>query len=330
MDNYFTTIALTIILIISIISANFFFAATTITLDHFLTVNAFPLINAMISMEFIAFLFFVSLAIACILVIISHANTQYALGFSLAGYALGVTIGTIIFGNVGFLIPLLLAAGGIPLALESLKKKEKEYNSLPKLRSGMNAAGKIVILTGVGLLLFILIITFPIQEQYEHEFTAEILNTTIGENNNFGEMLQTPMIDVIINSQKQTLTSVKKMPGFSEFENKQDSDVLTFINSFNTFENMINSNSHKETITSQFNQQKENQELNTQLLEQLPIISELSKLAWLMYGFSAFILVLFIGNLIVKNVAGLLYVLINYLIPNQKGPAIDTEDNPYY
>ncbi len=330
MDNYLTTIALTITLIISIISANFFFALTKITLDSFLTINVFPLINAMISFEFIMFLIFVSLSIACILVIIKHANLQYALGFSLIGYVLGITLGTIIFGNIGFLIPLLIATGGIPLAFESLNKKEREYKSLPTLRSGISAANKMIMLTAAGLLIFIMIITFPAQETYEQEFAAQILSTTIGDTQTFGGMLQTPMIKVIIDSQKQTLDSVKKMPGFSQFENKNDPDILTFVTNFNTFNNMVNSKNYVTTITDQFSAQTENQELNKQLLEQIPIINEVAKLSWLVYALEAFIMVMFIGNLIVKNLAGLIYILINYLIPGQKALAVDTEDNPYY
>ncbi|MFA5763277.1 MAG: hypothetical protein WC915_00520 [archaeon] len=330
MDNYITTIALTITLIISIISANFFFSITKITLDHFLTINVFPLINAMISFEFIMFLIFVSLSIACILLIIKHANLQYALGFSLVGYVLGVTLGTILFGNVGFLVPLLLAAGGIPLAFESLIKKEKEYKSLPTLRSGISAANKIIILSAVGLLIFILVITFPAQDIYEQRFATQILSTTIGDAQTFGGMLQTPMVKIIVDSQKQTLNSIKKMPGFNQFENKNDADVLTFVTNFNTFDNMVNSDTYITTITDQFAAQTENQELNKQLLEQIPIINEIAKLAWLLYAIEAFILVMFIGNLIVKNLAGLMYILINYLVPGQKTLAADTEDNPYY
>jgi hypothetical protein len=330
MDNYITTIALTITLIISIISANFFFSITKITLDSFLTINVFPLINAMISFEFIMFLIFVSLSIACILLIIKHANFQYALGFSLIGYVLGITLGTILFGNLGFLIPLLIATGGIPLAFESLVKKEKEYKSLPTLRSGISAANKMIMLTGVGLFIFIIIITFPAQEVHEQTFITQILSTTIGDTQTFGEMLQTPMVQIIIDSQKQTLNSVKKMPGFNEFENKNDADVLTFVTNFKTFDNMVNSDNYKTSIKNQFNSQNQNQELNKQLIQQIPIISNISKLAWLVYALEAFILVMFIGNLIVKNLAGLIYILINYLIPAQKTFVVDTEDNPYY
>lgn len=333
--NYSTnTIILSIITILSSISTAYFFSLSGISINNFLTINLFQLLDAILTIQFALSLIFASLSISTIICIIKNNEFATGITFSLISYILGAIIGTLLFGLTNFLIPILFGSIGIFLAIKNLEQKEKEYKSMPILRAGINSSGKIILFISIGFFIYLLFITIPNQVNYEKQFSNDFLSITIGgEKNSVQDSIQSQVIDIIIQTQKETLNSIKQFSGFSSLHESSDISTLNFYSNFIAYEQVVNSNEYKNNLKEQYVEQTDNSEIGKTILDNLPFIEKTAKYAWLLYALSGLILTLFLGNLIIKNLAGIFYFLLNSAF-NQKKPystiKADTEENENY
>ncbi len=333
--NYSTnTIILSIITIISSISTAYFFSLSGININNFLTINFFQLLEAVLTIQFALFLIFASLSISAILSIIKNNEFLTGITFSLISYILGAIIGTLLFGLINFLIPILFGSIGIFLAIKTQEQKEKEYKSMPILRAGINSAGKVILFISIGFFVYLLFVTIPNQVNYEKQFSNDFLSITIGgEKNSVQDSVQSQVIDIVIQTQKETLNSIKQFSGFSSLQESSDISSINFYNNFVAYEQVINSNEYKNNLKEQNIEQNNTSNLGKTILDNLPFIEKTARYAWLLYALSGLILTLFLGNLIIKNLAGIFYFLLNSAF-NQKKPysklKTDAEENENY
>jgi hypothetical protein len=311
MDEQISVIIFSIILLITTIISGLFFSLTGIKLESFLTINLFPVLDKFLTIEFLLFILFASITLSMILFIIKKFNLKMAIIITSIGYIVGLVITTILFGLTLFLIPLSFGLIGIIISIFTQDKKEKEYKSMPLLRSGINSSGKIIFFIAVGFLLFTLIITVGNKSDYEQNFSKDVLSLTIGDNGTLQDSVSKPIINSIIESQKQTITNVKNLSGYSELSEKNDIDILTFIANLDGMEAMINSEEYKSLILEQLEKEQKNTDLGKTMLDNLPLINQISIYTWLIYPLLLFMIILGIGNLIVKNLAGIIYYIIS-------------------
>jgi hypothetical protein len=311
MDEQILVIIFSIILLITTIITGLFFSLTGIKLEHFLTINIFSVLDKFLTIEFLLFILFASITLSIILFIIKKFNYKMAIIITSIGYSIGIIITTILFGLTLFLIPLFFGLIGIIIAIFTQDKKEKEYKSMPLLRSGINSSGKIIFFIAVGFLLFTLIITIGNKDYYEQNFSKEFLSLTIGEDETLQDSVSEQIKNFVIDSQKQTIISIKNLPGYSELSKKNDIDVLTFIANLDGMEAIINSEEHENTVLMQLNNAQQSDELGKTMLDSLPLINQMARYAWLFYPLLLFIIILGVGNIIIKNLAGIIYFIIN-------------------
>ncbi len=314
-----------IILITMILITGFFFSLTGIQIENFLTINIFPIIEKLLSINFLAFIIFASASLAIIEIIIKKFETKTTILFCTTSYLLGVIITCLLFNLIYFLIPLLFGVIGLFFATMTQNEKEKEYKTMAILRSGISSAGKIILFVAIGTLLFFLIINIQNQSYYEESFTKDFLNLTIDEQNTVYSQINEPFIDSIIEAQKQTINSIKSIKGFQELENKNDVDVLTFVAGFNNLETTLNSENYRKTMIEQIENQQSNINFGENILNSIPLITQIAKYSWLFYTLFLFAFILMIGNILIKNIAGIIYaVIVIYFIKNE------TEENNNY
>jgi hypothetical protein len=293
------------ILFILILTSAYFFSLSGIKLETFLTIDLISLLETFVSIWFIIFLILASFSLAVILLIIKNVETTEDFAIMIIFYLAGIIISLLIFNLFGFILPLLIAIIGIIIATKTIEQKEKEFKSMPVLRAGANAGGKIIIFVALGLFLTLLFTTIPNAKQYEEGFVDDIFEVTIGEEENLKNSINEPVIEALVESQRQTLDSVKELPGFDALDESSDNEVLIFVTNFEALSSVINSDNYKEEIKQQFEGKSEELDLGEGIVGQLPIIKEIAKYAWLLYAFSGLVLVFLFGNLIVKNIAGL-------------------------
>lgn len=320
-DNVTVGIYLSILIIIIIISG-YFFSLTGIRLENFLTINLFPLIDSVLTINFLIFIIFASISLSIIGLIIRKFKTKIAMILSSTGYTIGIIISCAIFGLFDFLIPLLFGIIGIVFATITQDKKEKEYKSMPILRSGMASSGKIISFIAIGAVLFTLTMTLTNQSSYEKNFTDGFLSLSIGEEGDLQSTIKEPLINAIVDSQKQTINSIKNLNSFSKLNEKNDSEVLTFLIEFQTFEATINSEAYKQIMEEQFDLQQD-QGISEKIMTTIPLVNNLSKMAWLFYTLTIFIFILMIGNLLVKNISGIIYSIVIFYIKEKENETLE-------
>ncbi len=317
---------LTIITIVSILLSALFFSNTGITSNSFFTINIFPILAKILTINFVLFLIFGSIALATILTLYKLFETPLSITLTVIGYFIGVILGTIIFAQTEFLLMLLIGLIGIIIAFKLMKKKEIGFLNL--LKQGTNVSGKIILFIAIGLFVSMIIISIPNKDIYEKNFVDDLLKTSIGNEDNLKQNISEPILESTLAVQKETINSMKLLPGFSKLSSKSDSDVLAFVNGFDSYEEMVNSEEYKELLRQKIEAGSEGVNIGEQIIEELPIIERFSRYAWIIYPLMTFILALIIGSLIIKHLTALFYVIILKILDfDKKDP---TEENQKY
>jgi hypothetical protein len=307
MDDKYIGIILSVLFFFLIIIDSYLFFLTKINFDLLNTINLFPLIELLVSIEFILFIVFCCFTFALIPLIMSFLERKNSIIILTLIYFFGTLIGCYLFNLIDFFIPLLFGLIGLNIPLIWYKKEQTQKKQY--FKSATNKIGKIIVFIALGFFLTSLITTIN-NENYKQEFIDDFMELTINEEESLKDNIQKPLIDSIINSQIQTIKSIKTIPGFSELRNKNDSDVLTFVTGFEILESTINSKQHIEEVTKNYEKQTQNTNIEEELLKQIPFIEKASNYAWLIYSLMLFILINFIGNTLIKNIGGVIYFLV--------------------
>ncbi|HNV01161.1 MAG TPA: hypothetical protein PKK60_01905 [archaeon] len=301
--------------ILSFISSIFFFlttyflSATNQTIEIFNTINPIPLTNLIFNENFILFLISASIAFSLLLIISKIYNYHYSSIFCGTSIFLGSIIGLVIFNQMNYLLILIITVIGVIISIKTLNQKEEELKYLKTMRSATNTMGKIILFISIAIFLQLLIINLPKQEEFEKNFVKDIMTTTIGDNNNLNSV-KTPMIELAITSQSQTIDLIMNTPPYKKLEDKNDLDIKIFILTMNDLNKKINSKEYKNLYENQLQNNTELPNLTIELMKNSPLIKDFSKLSWIMYAISGLFVSLFIGGIIIKNLSAIIYTII--------------------
>ncbi len=306
MEEKIKDILLSFFVMIGVILSGFFFSITNITLEKMLTINIFPILEKIFTIEFLFFLIILSLTIAVILFIIK-TKKEDAFIINFVGYFLGCLITVIFFNLLEFFVPLLFGLAGILIISKTQAGKEKEYKTMKTLRAGINSTGKIITLLAFGVMVFLLVITIPNASDYEEAFVEDFLKITVGEND-VDTSIQESIIESTIEAQISTVEAIKSIRGFSKLHEKDDIDVITFLMNFENLERTLKSEEYKERVIAETIQKTTQEKIGAEMIEQIPLIKNIASFSWIIYPLLAFLIIIGIGNIIIKNVAGLIFL----------------------
>jgi hypothetical protein len=318
MENRIKGLILSILILALALTTAFFFSLSQAKIDLLFTPNVIPLLKVLLSTNFMFFLLSGSVTIALILITIRMLETKEAILFSCAGYLLGGILGCVIFGMMEYLLAVAFGMIGVILAAKMLNEKEQELKYMQTIRSGAFASGKIITLFAVGFLIFMLIIAYPNQKVYEDKFTEEILNFTIGNTQTLKEQITSPLTDLIIKTQKTTILGIKSAPTYTALQTTSDPEDLAFVMTMNAIEQEIDKKEYETLVKSQLQQSTAQLDFGKEILKDIPFVSLTAKNAWLIYCVSGFILILIMGNLIIKNISTILYWVLVKIIPKKQ------------
>ena len=161
------------------------------------------------------------------------------------------------------------------------------------------------------------------QKELEANFVPEFLAMSIGNNITLGDQFSDQFANAIVEQQKATLTQIQSFPELDSLVAKSDSDGLALAAKLDAMKTAFASESTKKSISDQLKNQKI--DIGGEIVKQLPIMETISKSAWIIYAISGLILVLFISNLFVKNIAAFIYWAILLVYP--KSPVIEENNS---
>jgi hypothetical protein len=289
--------------------AAFMLSKTGITIASFMSINTFPLLGSILSMNFFIFILLIAMALGISLFSSKELNFKYAASSAFIASFLGLAVGSVILGSQEFIIPIIGGCIGLVLGIRFVPRREEELRYLKSIRAGNMGAGKA---TGIALIfLFLLLISvgFTNSEKYSTAFIPELLSITIGDGNSFISSIEEPLAQLAVMGSKQTLEMLKATPQFSALKEKNDVDGkgLTMIIEAASTDTAINAT--KEIVKTELRKQGTTINTTTELVSQMPMVKTVTQLIWVLYAMSALI----IGGLlatIVNALAAILYVLL--------------------
>jgi len=307
---------LSAIIFVSILVGAYFFAASGITLGMLLTINAMPLVKAMLSINFALFVVMSGTAVAGIITLAKTQNSNNTLMFLEVAYLAGICGSVLIFNLLDFVLALGFGAIGIYFAATMLTSKEAELKKWAIARSGAASAGKITLFIAVGLFLSIIILTAQNQAYYEKNFVSDLLSITIGDSSTLKDSLNEPLVETMIQTQQQTVQAIMATPQYVALEQKSDAEVLGFVATMDSIETQMKTKQYKDTILQEISSQSNSLDIGEGIIAQMPMIKIAAQYAWILYAIEGLILLLFIGGLFTKNIAALIYFVLEKIFNN--------------
>lgn len=298
---------------VSLIMSGYFFSLTQITLNSFLTANTLPLIDSLMTLNFLFFCICASIGIGILISIGSFYELKKAILISAPAYALSAIIISIAFNLIGFFVPLITGLIAIPICYIALKKSS-EMRVFPITRTGSYASSKFILIIGSTFFLLLLFIAINDSTNLQNNFTKDLLATTVGENLSLSDQISLQLASSISAQQVSTIDLILEQ---TEMKNLIASDSIDAINLNQKLLAYKQAYAGEEFKTKVSQDLKNNNiDFGTELLSKFPILNTLANYAFILYPLSAFILFMFIGNLIIKNIAGLIFSGIVKLIPD--------------
>jgi len=295
---------LAIIILLLVVASGFFLWMTGITANDFLTINLFPLLAKGATLNFVLFLVLSSAALAVILFVAKRFEFKKALLFSEVGYLAGGLIAVGAFGLVDFLVPLLFGALGIFFAAKNLAKKEAELKYSAELRAGCWSAGKITALFAAGFFIYLLIISAGQTQTLSEGFSEGLFALTIGSGTSIG----TPLTDAIAALQQASYLSVKNLPEYKAVMQQGTREGAELDLKISALMTAVGSKEYKDTIAGE----------TGKLFNNLPVVKTVAQYAWIIYAIFALIALSLVGNIIIKNLAGIIYWILRAMGKQKK------------
>ena len=285
-------------------------------------------IGKILSIEFILFLVSFPLAYAVAIVMCRFLNKTDARLAAVTGTLAGGILSLVLFEIISsYILICAFYFFSMIVITESAHTMFKETKSLIYVRVIANAAGKALLLLGMGIFLVSVLTIFDNQQMYVDNFEEAVVSM-ISENEglNYSDM----GADLIIESQKQTLDLIIDTPMYTAIENKQDTEVRDYVSFISALRISMNTPQYKELLKQKMEEQDTGTEDITKnafnmVKKQLPMLIIIEDYFWFIGSFLAASLFFLVGNLIFRPLA-VIYGTIFGKLAEAAGAEVVTEE----
>ncbi|MFA6268489.1 MAG: hypothetical protein WCW13_03365 [archaeon] len=315
MDDRIPGAILSVLLFIWAIITIFFFTSTGITTNNFMTINLAPLMQEMLTTNFIAFIVSISITLGLILVLGRKYKFKYSIVFIYPPIILGLLASFFLFQKtiLNFGIPIIGLLIGILIGVRFIANKENELKYLKTFRAGAFSTDKILLIGIVVFFLYLIILGSAQKEELKNGFVTDFLGVTVGDGISIGETFQVQFAGAIALQQQSAIDQVLSMQEMKNLTAKNDPDGLLLAAKLEAMKAVVVSDDFKKGIANQLKAQ--NIDFGKEITKQIPLITTIAQSAWIMYPILALITLLFISNIIIKNLTGLVYAIIMLIFP---------------
>ncbi len=316
MENPIPGILFALAFMVSFVMSGYFFSLTKITLESFLTINMISLVNSIMTMNFLFFCISASIGIGILISIGSFYELKKATLISAPAYVISVIIITLAFNLTTFFTPLILGLFAIPICYLSIQKG-REMKVFPIIRAGSYASSKFIMIVGAAFFLVILVSSLSQANYLQDNFIPEMLSATVGGDSiTLSDQLTLQLASAISTQQVNTIDLMLDQAEMKNLVNSGSNDALIFNQKLLAYKTVYAGDEFKSQVATQLKSQKI--DLGTELLKKFPILNTMAQYAFIIYPVSAFIMFIFIGNLLIKNMAAVIFTAIVKFIPNME------------
>lgn len=315
MKNPLTGILFAVAFFVCFIMAGYFFSLTNITLTSFMTINSLPLIDSIMSINFLLFCISASIGIGIIISLGSFYNLKEASIISIPSYVLSVLVLITAFNLTQFFAPLILSAFAIPICFMSLQKA-REMKTFPILRVGIYSSGKFVLATGISLFVVLLLIGFTQAQNLEENFTTDLLSTMVGTNLTLSDQFTLQFAQSISTQQVNTIDLMLEQEELKNLIESDSIDAINYHQKLLAYKDAYEGEEYRSKLATDLKNNKIN--FGEEFLTKFPFLITLAKYAFILYPIFAFVLFIFLGNILIKNIAGLVFSIIVKYVPDKE------------
>lgn len=315
MKNPITGILFAVAFFVCFIMSGYFFSLTNITLNSFLTINSINLIDSIMTLNFLLFCISTSIGLGIIISMGSFYNLKEASMISIPAYVLSVLVLIVAFNLTSFFAPLLLGVFAIPICFMSIQKA-REMKTFPILRAGIYSSGKFVLIIGIALFTTLLIIGLMQSQELEKNFTTDLLSTMVGDNLTLSDQFVLEFAQSIATQQVNTIDLMLEQ---KELQNLIESDSLDAINYHQkllAYKDAYKGEEYKTKLATDLKNNQTN--FGEEFVTKFPILNTIAKYSFILYPIFAFMLFITIGNIIINNLAGLVFSGIVKYVPDKE------------
>jgi hypothetical protein len=316
MQEKIRIIVLCIIAFIFELIAGYFFYSTGIKINMVETLNLEPLTKAILTINFGLFLLSTSIALATALIVARKMDKKTGITAITITYFSGAIITIIIFQQIEFILTAFMTGIGLAVALFTLKEKEKELKYFQKIRAGISAGHKILLFSSLGILFTILITTIPANQEIKQNFVDDFLKITFGEGITVEDFFTQQIAEQFIASETQLLDQVSSFSELKKMEQKNDEDAILFKQKLLALRANINSEETKKILAEKLKSADISPAKS--VLTQMPVFEAVSSIAWALYAVIGFGTASFIGNIVIVNLAALIYAGALFFFPKEE------------
>jgi hypothetical protein len=308
----------------------FFFSTLQLTpTDLLSTAGNLGAANKILTLNFIAFILFFSLAVGTIMVYASKDRKRTAIIISLIPTLIAFAI--LAFAFKVFMSWILLGvfyAGCIPLVVYTAHVKQQEMRVLPVLRSNFSVSHRWMQILGLGIIVTLAVTALPQQATLYDSFEKSLFSGDIIRSLN----VETASADFLIHSQKDTLTKLTESNEYVALAAKQDPEDQQFVSLMQNSLQKVDSPSYRAEVEQEVRNQKN--ALNTdsviaQLRDKLPQFKLLKDYYWLIASVLGSILFFAVATLIIQPLSAVAGILMDRFIPGEAEPLPPAQGMPF-
>ena len=285
-------------------------------------------IGEILSIEFILFLVSFPLAYTVAIVMCRFLNKTDARVAVVVGTLTGGILSLVLFEIISsYILICAFYFFSMIVITESAHSLFKETKSLIYVRVIANAAGKALLLLGMGIFLVSVLTIFDNQQMYVDNFEEAVVSM-ISENEglDYSDM----GADLIIESQKQTLDLIIDTPMYTAIENKQDTEVQDYVSFVSALRVNMDTPQYKELLKQKMGEHNVDsgditKDAFNMVKKQLPMLIIIEDYFWFIGSFLAASLFFLAGNLIFRPLA-VIYGTIFGKLAEAAGAEVVTEE----
>ncbi len=285
-------------------------------------------IGEILSIEFILFLVSFPLAYTVAIVMCRFLNKTDARVAVVVGTLTGGILSLVLFEIISsYILICAFYFFSMIVITESAHSLFKETKSLIYVRVIANAAGKALLLLGMGIFLVSVLTIFDNQQMYVDNFEEAVVSM-ISENEglDYSDM----GADLIIESQKQTLDLIIDTPMYTAIENKQDTEVQDYVSFVSALRVNMDTPQYKELLKQKMGEHNVDsgditKDAFNMVKKQLPMLIIIEDYFWFIGSFLAASLFFLVGNLIFRPLA-VIYGTIFGKLAEAAGAEVVTEE----
>lgn len=294
----------------SIFIWTFFLNLSGITVNDFFTFKIDIILGKLLTINFLLFLLTFPMTGAIIAAFAKKMDgTNLAIFAMISGF-IALTIAMLAFAPMqGFLIITVFYLISIPFMIQAANASYLELKKFVSTRTFMASVGKGITIIGIGLFVLSAATILPQQEQYiekfEETFFENIFQSLmLGENKN---QIVNAQVEIVIQTQQQTLDKVTDNQLFEKLRGKQDMDVMAFVAGTDALKKQIKSPEYRQQVSEQMNatagRATEQIDIMKMMKQQFPFIEITEKFFWLFQSFVLVSVFFLLANIFCKPMA---------------------------